>query len=52
MNAGHLCGAGYQMGKINMNGQMKGRNRILLKKYPVMTYLFKTGGCYTILKIM
>nr|XP_042118621.1 ankyrin repeat domain-containing protein 26-like isoform X8 [Peromyscus maniculatus bairdii] len=23
MNAGHLCGAGYQMGKINMNGQMK-----------------------------
>ncbi|KAM7328760.1 hypothetical protein ACRRTK_012852 [Alexandromys fortis] len=28
-NVGHLSGTGYQMGNINISGQMKGRNRIL-----------------------
>nr|XP_034376283.1 POTE ankyrin domain family member A [Arvicanthis niloticus] len=48
IKVGHLSGVGYHVGKTNVNGQMKGRNIILLK-ICVITYLLKQGHCYMIL---
>ncbi|CAO2611805.1 POTE ankyrin domain family member A [Lemmus lemmus] len=49
-NVGHLFGTGYQTGKININGQMKGRNRILIRKLCDDLFI-KTDDCHMILKV-